>query len=126
MLTLSHITKTYPGVVALDDVSLSFAPGTVHALMGENGAGKSTLIKVISGAIKPDSGTIDIDGETFKSMTPALSAAKKIAVIYQDILLVPALGGREHLPRAGFRSFLLFKEETRKSRSPLKRIRIES
>lgn len=121
MLTLSHITKTYPGVVALDDVSLSFAPGTVHALMGENGAGKSTLIKVISGAIKPDSGTIDIDGETFKSMTPALSAAKKIAVIYQDILLVPALSVAENIYLGqDFGPFFSLKKRREKAEALLK------
>lgn len=54
MLKLEHISKTYPGVVALDDVSLEFEQGEVHALLGENGAGKSTLIKIIAGAIEPD------------------------------------------------------------------------
>ena len=52
MLKLEHISKTYPGVVALDDVSLEFEQGEVHALLGENGAGKSTLIKIIAGAIE--------------------------------------------------------------------------
>lgn len=61
ILELEHIHKKYPGVVALDNVSLSFQKGEVHALLGENGAGKSTLIKVVSGAIAPDSGTIRID-----------------------------------------------------------------
>lgn len=96
-LTLSHITKTYPGVVALNDVSLSFEAGSVHALMGENGAGKSTLIKVISGAIKPDRGSIEVNGKSYKAMTPELSSSNKIAVIYQDILLVPALSVAENI-----------------------------
>jgi ribose transport system ATP-binding protein len=97
VLSLSHITKTYPGVVALDDVSLSFEAGQIHAIMGENGAGKSTLIKVISGAIKPDKGTIEVAGETHRAMSPELSAAAKIAVIYQDILLIPALSVAENI-----------------------------
>jgi ribose transport system ATP-binding protein len=97
MLSLEHITKTYPGVVALDDVSLSFEPGEVHALMGENGAGKSTLIKIISGAIRPDSGTIHINGKSYPAMTPSLSAASKIAVIYQDIILVPSMSVAENI-----------------------------
>ena len=58
ILEMQHITKTYPGVRALDDVSISFRKGEVHAIVGENGAGKSTLIKVITGAIVPNEGTI--------------------------------------------------------------------
>ena len=64
VLELKHITKTYPGVKALDDVSISFKKGEVHALIGENGAGKSTFIKTIAGAIQPDSGEIWIDGQS--------------------------------------------------------------
>ena len=60
ILELEHISKFYPGVIALDDVSLSIEEGQVHALMGENGAGKSTLIKVISGAIRPEKGRVKI------------------------------------------------------------------
>ena len=63
MLKLEHISKTYPGVCALDDVSLTFEQGEIHAILGENGAGKSTLIKIIAGAIEPDAGgTISFDG----------------------------------------------------------------
>lgn len=66
MLRLEHISKTYPGVTALDDVSLEFEQGEVHALLGENGAGKSTLIKIIAGAIAPDAGgVIDFDGSRY-------------------------------------------------------------
>ena len=66
MLRLQHITKTYPGVTALDDVSMTFAQGEVHAVLGENGAGKSTLIKIIAGAIEPDPGAcIEFDGRAY-------------------------------------------------------------
>ena len=65
ILKLDNITKLYPGVTALDDVSLSFEQGEVHAIMGENGAGKSTLIKTIGGAIQPNSGTITIGENSF-------------------------------------------------------------
>ena len=83
MLKLEHISKTYPGVTALDDVSLEFERGEVHALLGENGAGKSTLIKIIAGAIEPDAGgVIDFDGSQFERMTPALSAKCGVTVIY--------------------------------------------
>lgn len=97
MLKLRNITKIYPGVVALDNVSMEFRDGEVHAVMGENGAGKSTLIKIISGAIKPNDGEIEVDGNIFKSMTPTLSAKNKISVIYQDILLVPSLSVAENI-----------------------------
>jgi ribose transport system ATP-binding protein len=97
MLKVSNITKTYPGVVALDDVSLEFIPGEVHALMGENGAGKSTLIKVISGAVSADRGEISFDGKSYAKMSPSLSAKLGFAVIYQDICLVPALSVAENI-----------------------------
>ena len=63
LLRTTGLTKTYPGVVALDDVSLEITEGEVHALVGENGAGKSTLIKTCTGAITPDKGTIIIKGQ---------------------------------------------------------------
>ena len=80
MLTLNHISKIYPGVVALDDVSLRFEDGRVHALLGENGAGKSTLIKVIAGAIEPNGGTIDFDGKSFDKLTPLEAQAQGVGV----------------------------------------------
>ena len=98
MLRLEHITKTYPGVVALNDVSLAFEQGEIHALLGENGAGKSTLIKIIAGAISPEpGGTIAFDEKTFSRMTPALSAENGVAVIYQDINLVTPMTVAENI-----------------------------
>jgi ribose transport system ATP-binding protein len=98
MLKLEHISKTYPGVKALDDVSLEFEQGEIHALLGENGAGKSTLIKVIAGAHEPDAGgKIIFDGEEYPHMTPALAASKGVAVIYQDINLVTPMTVAENI-----------------------------
>ena len=98
MLTLKNISKTYPGVVALDHVSVSFEQGEVHAVMGENGAGKSTLIKIISGAIAPDpGGEICFDEKSYPQMTPALSAENGVAVIYQDINLVTPMTVAENI-----------------------------
>ena len=97
MLTLKNISKIYPGVVALDDVSISFSDGKVHALLGENGAGKSTLIKIIAGAVDPDGGTIDFDGETFTKLTPQQSAQHGVAVIYQELNLVGPLSVAENI-----------------------------
>ena len=98
MLKLEHITKTYPGVLALNDVSLEFRNGEIHALLGENGAGKSTLIKIIAGAISPDpGGTIAFDERSYSQMTPALSVENGVAVIYQDINLVTPMTVAENI-----------------------------
>ncbi|MBR4162734.1 MAG: sugar ABC transporter ATP-binding protein [Solobacterium sp.] len=97
ILKLDHITKLYPGVRALNDVSFSIEEGEVHAIMGENGAGKSTMIKSIGGAISPTSGTITIGDKTFSSLTPATSAENGIGVIYQEFNLVPSLSVAENV-----------------------------
>ncbi|HUW41181.1 MAG TPA: sugar ABC transporter ATP-binding protein [Rectinemataceae bacterium] len=96
-LSLRNITKVYPGVVALDDVSIDFRQGEIHALLGENGAGKSTLVKVISGAIAPDSGTITVDGRQYRHMTPILSRQHGIEVMYQEFNLVEPLSVAENI-----------------------------
>jgi ribose transport system ATP-binding protein len=88
MLVFQNITKTYPGVTALFDVSVEIRKGEVHALVGENGAGKSTLIKTCTGAVVPDSGKIIVNGKEFSAMTPMLSKENGIAVIYQEFNLV--------------------------------------
>lgn len=97
ILQLKSITKQYPGVVALDNVCVSFEKGEVHALLGENGAGKSTLIKVLSGAIVPNAGQIIMDGETFTQITPAIARKLGIGVIYQEFTLVPTLTVAENI-----------------------------
>ena len=63
MLQIRNISKYFPGVTALDDVSAAFAPGEVHGIVGENGAGKSTLIKIICGIYTPDAGSVLLDGQ---------------------------------------------------------------
>ena len=97
ILCLKSITKTYPGVTALDRVSLEFEEGEIHALMGENGAGKSTLIKTVSGAVVPDEGEIEVGGHVYHSMTPALSKEEGIGVIYQEFNLVPSMSVAENV-----------------------------
>jgi monosaccharide ABC transporter ATP-binding protein, CUT2 family (TC 3.A.1.2.-) len=97
ILRLTNIEKRYPGVTALDDVSIEFKEGEIHSIMGENGAGKSTLIKVISGAISPDHGKIEIDGKTFESMTPASARKNGIGVIYQEFNLIPSMSVVENI-----------------------------
>ncbi|MDD3163867.1 MAG: sugar ABC transporter ATP-binding protein [Sphaerochaetaceae bacterium] len=97
VLRIDQITKTFPGVRALDDVSFSINGGEIHALVGENGAGKSTLIKIISGAQKADSGSIWLDGKELRSITPASAKQSGIGVIYQEFSLVPSLTVLENL-----------------------------
>ena len=97
LLELRHISKQYPGVLALNDVSISFRKGEVHALVGENGAGKSTLIKVLSGAVVPDSGEIVLNNTVYSDMTPHLSQKLGISVIYQEFNLIPSLSVAENV-----------------------------
>ncbi|MEZ5121119.1 MAG: ATP-binding cassette domain-containing protein [Solirubrobacterales bacterium] len=100
------MTKTYPGVIALTDVSLDLEPGTVHALVGENGAGKSSLVKVITGALVPDSGRLRIGDREVTHLTPQSAQAMGISVIQQERQIVPDLSVAEnvmlgHLPGRG-------------------------
>jgi len=89
MLEVRHITHEFPGVKALDDVSIQFCEGEIHALMGENGAGKSTLMKVITGIYRSDAGEVCIDGHTvdFKSYRDSIHA--DIAMVHQEIQVIP-------------------------------------
>ena len=97
ILKMQNITKRYPGVVALDHVSVDFKMGEVHALLGENGAGKSTLIKVLSGAEENDEGMIWLDGKEYEKMTPALSRENGVEVIYQEYNLINGLTVAENV-----------------------------
>ena len=89
-LQIKHIRKTFPGVVALDDVSLSIAPGEIHTLLGENGAGKSTLMNVLTGLYRPDRGDILFDGSPVQLSSPRDSLALGIGMVHQHFMLVPA------------------------------------
>lgn len=91
VIALEHITKTFPGVNALTDVSLELHEGEVLALMGENGAGKSTLVKCLTGAHKPTSGRILVDGTPYESITPAQARQLGIGAVYQEFTLVREL-----------------------------------
>ena len=101
------ITKQYPGVLALDHVDLDIVEGEVHALAGKNGAGKSTLIKILGGATKPDSGEILLNGNPVTLHSPHDSIAAGIAIISQELMLVPELSVTDNimigrLPKTGF------------------------
>ena len=97
VLEVRDIVKTYGGVTALGGVSLDLLPGEVLCIAGENGSGKSTLIKIISGAEKPDSGQIVVDGTTFTSMDTTDAIKSGIQVIYQDFSLFPNLTVAENI-----------------------------
>ena len=97
ILSLQHISKAYPGVQALDDVSLGFRKGEVHALLGENGAGKSTLIKTIAGAIQADSGVIKISDIEYNALSPKTAREAGVEVIYQEFNLVDSLSAAENI-----------------------------
>ena len=90
-LDIADLTKTFPGVKALGDVSLRVRPGEVHALLGENGAGKSTLLRIVSGVMKPDSGTIALDGTVLSLRGPLDARRAGIAMIHQELQQVPEL-----------------------------------
>jgi ABC-type sugar transport system ATPase subunit len=97
ILELKHISKQFPGVKALDDVSFEIRPGEVHALLGENGAGKSTLIKIASGVYQPDSGEIMLEGKAVRFGNPREAQSHGIATIYQELLLYPELSVAENI-----------------------------
>ena len=88
---LSGVSKTFPGVRALDKVDLQLKAGEVHALLGENGAGKSTLIKIMTGALRRDEGEIRLDGRLVEVNTTGEARALGISTVYQEVNLVPTL-----------------------------------
>jgi len=97
ILELTHITKTFPGVKALNDVHFDLKHGEIHALIGENGAGKSTLIKVITGVYQPDSGQILFEGTPVEIHSTADSQRLGIAAIYQHVTCYPDLSVTENI-----------------------------
>jgi ribose transport system ATP-binding protein len=96
-LRMEHIRKAFPGVLALDDVSLEVRQGEVHVLLGENGAGKSTLMKILGGAHHRDAGRIFIEGREVELENPRQARAAGVAIIYQELTLIPALSAPENI-----------------------------
>lgn len=97
LLQVSHVSKSFPGVRALDDTSMTLAAGSIHALLGENGAGKSTLIKIITGLHQPDSGEVLISGEAKRFASPRQSASAGIGVVHQERNLVTRFSVGENI-----------------------------
>ena len=96
-LSVAGITKTFPGVTALDNVSFHAEPGEVHALVGGNGAGKSTLMAVASGALSPDSGTVRIGDDELSTASPLAAREAGLAIAYQIPATLPDLTVAENL-----------------------------
>lgn len=97
ILRLNQVTRAFSGIQALAGLSFELRRGEVHALVGENGAGKSTLIKIVAGAYVPDSGTIEVDGNTYDTLTPEQARDLGIAVVYQEFNLLPELSVAENM-----------------------------
>jgi ABC-type sugar transport system ATPase subunit len=97
ILKIRGISKTYPGVRALQEVSFDVERGSIHAIMGENGAGKSTLMQIIAGAQRPSAGTIEFDGREVHFSSPADAQAVGIAIVYQELNLSPNLSVAENV-----------------------------
>jgi ABC-type sugar transport system ATPase subunit len=96
-LEVKALSKTFPGVKALTDMSMGFCPGEVHAIVGENGAGKSTLIKIISGVYTPTSGAIFLNGKPFSPQSPRRALDNGIAVIHQELSIAADLTVAENI-----------------------------
>ena len=107
-LSAREIRKAYGGTHALDGVSFELRPGSVHAVLGENGAGKSTLMKIVAGAVAPDSGALELDGKPYAPADPQAARRLGVAIVYQELSICPHLSVAENVllgnepRRAGF------------------------
>jgi len=97
VLNMTGISKTFPGVIALENVDFSLKRGEIHALIGENGAGKSTLIKILTGVEHPDSGTIELDGKLVQVRSPQYSQEIGISTVYQEVNLCTNISVAENI-----------------------------
>lgn len=97
ILVMEGVSKAFPGVQALDDVSLTLRRGEIHCLVGENGAGKSTLIKVLTGVDRPDSGKIFLEGKEIQAKSPQHALSLGISTVYQEVNLCPNLTVAENI-----------------------------
>jgi len=120
ILSVQACSKAFPGVQAFDKVDFDLYEGEIHCVVGENGAGKSTFIKMLSGALRPDEGTITIDGNVYTFLTPSQAHELGITTIYQEISLAPDLTvaenifvGREFTNRLGLVDYRRLNREAR-------------
>lgn len=97
MLEVEGLSKRYGETIALADASIAFRAGTVHTILGENGSGKSTLVKLLSGIVQPDSGTIRLDDKPFSGRDPATFQAAGFATVFQEVLIAPERSVTENI-----------------------------
>jgi ribose transport system ATP-binding protein len=97
IVKLSGVSKHFSGTRALEGVDFMCRAGTIHGILGENGAGKSTLIKILSGVLQPDAGTLQVNGETVRFSNPTEAAASGIVCIFQELSLVPDLSVADNI-----------------------------
>ncbi len=102
VIAARSVSKSFFGNPVLRDVSIALHPGRIHALLGENGAGKSTLINILSGAIAPDSGNIEVDGQTHRALTPRDARRAGVAVVQQELSLTSQLSIGENIGLGAF------------------------
>src|SRR5262249_4048929 len=129
LLEARHMCKSFPGVVALDDVSLRVERGTVHALIGENGAGKSTLMRIIAGITPADAGELGLAGRTLQLRSPRQALESGIAMIHQELNLMPCMSVAENVwigrePANAF-GMINHRELHRRTRALLERLSID-
>jgi simple sugar transport system ATP-binding protein len=127
-IELQGISKSFPGVRALENVDLKLHAGEVHALLGENGAGKSTLIKIMTGAILRDAGKMLLDGQEVEFASPAEARAHGVSTVYQEVNLIPTLSVTKNLtlerqPRRY--GFISWRQANERARERLKRLNLE-
>lgn len=125
-LNLSGISKHYGGVTALNKVDFKCKPSSIHAILGENGAGKSTLIKIISGVVQPDEGTMQVGGNTVSYTTPQQATGHGVVCIFQELSLMPDLSVADNIcitdpPRTRL-GLIDSKEQIRRSEKLLERV----
>ena len=97
LLEAKDIRRTFGETIALDSCSVSVAPGEIHAVVGENGSGKSTLIKILSGIVSAESGTLEWNGEPFQVSSPRAAQAAGIATVFQETLILPEMAVRDNV-----------------------------
>lgn len=128
IVEMEHIYKTFPGVKALDDVSLNLKAGEVLALLGENGAGKSTLVKILSGVYTPGSGSINILGQKVDNLTPKKAQEMGVAIIHQELNMCPHLTVAENIflgREMSQKGILSSREMNRRAKAILEKLNID-